>query len=100
VRRGHPRKPNGQKVFSKAKYPIAERFRAGVDGGARARFRSVRGERYSTREQGCPPTPLGRGGTCGSISEQGGRRRADKCVNRIPQRVHIGHFIGEKFQKV
>src|SRR5258708_15546460 len=100
VRRGHPREPNGQEVLSKAKHPIAERFRAGVDGGARACFRSVRGERYAPREQSCSPTPLGSGGACSSIREQSGSERADKCVNGVPKRVHIGHFIGEKFQKV
>lgn len=100
VRRGHPGKPNGQEVFSKTKHPIAERFGAGIDRGARACFRAVRGERYATREQGCAPSPFSRRGGSGRVSKKSGGGRADESVNRVPKGVHVGHFVGEEFEKV
>ena len=97
---GHPGEPYRQEVFSKTQDPIAERFGAGVDGGAGASFCTVRGEGYSSGEQGGPPAPLGCGSASGGKSEKCGGGRADEGVDSVPNGVEVRDFVRQEFQQV
>ena len=81
-------------------YTIAQRLGAGIDGGARARFGSVRRERYGAGKKRRSPAPLRARATHGSVREQRRGRRADKRMNKIPNRVDIRNLVREKFDEI
>src|SRR5258708_2273622 len=96
----HPREPHGKEIFSKTQNPIAKRFGAGVDGGARAGFFAMRRESDSAGEQRRAPAPFR--GSCpgGRESEQGGSGRSDKSVDGVPESVEARDFVRQEFQQI
>src|SRR5260370_5139862 len=74
--RCHPGQPNGEDVFAKTQYPIAERFGTRVHGGARAGFCAMRSKSDSTSDKGGTPAPFRRGRPHGGVSKEGARRGA------------------------
>jgi len=95
-----PGEPDGKKVFADAERPIRKRFGDGVSGGARAGFGAVCCEGDSSSEERGEPAPF-RGDACGDAERENGRgRRSDEGVEKIPDRVEVGDFIGEEFEDV
>ncbi len=95
-----PGEPDGKKVFADAERPIGKRFGNGVGGGARAGFGAVRGEGDSTGEERGDPAPLGTETRRDSEGENGCGGRANESVEKIPDRVEVRNFVGEKFKDV
>src|SRR5260370_42258444 len=67
---GHPSEPHRQSIFSQTEHPIAERLRAGVDGGAGTCLCAVRGQRHTAGKQRGTPAPLRWSGDSSAIGEK------------------------------
>ncbi len=96
----HPSQPNSQEIFSETQRPIAHWFGNGVDGGSRAGFGAVRGERNASGEKCGGPTPFFTRRTSGSVREDGSCGRTDEGVHGIPDGVDVWNFVGEKLDEI
>ncbi len=100
MRGREPGEPDGKQVFADAERPIGKGFGDGVGGGARAGFGTVRSKRDSASEERGDPAPF-RAETRGdSERENGCGGRANESVEKIPDRVEVRNFVGEKFKDV
>ena len=100
MRGREPGEPDGKKVFADAERPIGKRFGDGVSGGARAGFGAVGSEGDSAGEERGGPAPFGAETGGDTESENGCSRRANESVEKIPDRVEVRNFVGEKFEDV
>jgi len=100
MRGREPGEPDGKKVFADAERPIGKRFGNGVGGSARACFGAVRGEGDSAGAERGDPAPF-RAETCRDYErENGSGGRANESVEKVPDRVEVRNFVGEKFENV
>src|SRR5205807_10037091 len=79
---------------------VGRRFGDGVSGGARAGFGAVGSEGDSAGEERGGPAPFGAETGGDTESENGCSRRANESVEKIPDRVEVRNFVGEKFEDV
>ena len=100
MRGREPGEPDGKKVFADAERPIGERFRDGVGCGARAGFGAVRGEGDSAGAECGGPAPFRAEARSHSERENGCGGRANESVEKVPDRVEVRNFVGEKFEDV
>ncbi len=98
--RCHPGQPNGEDVFAKTQYPIAEWFGTRVYSGARTGFRAMRSKGDSTSDKGGTPAPFRRGSSSGSVSKERGGGWTDESVDGVPDRVNVRNLVRKKFQKI
>src|SRR5438445_11186894 len=94
-----PGEPDGKQVFADAERPIGKRFGDGVSGGARAGFGAVGSEGDSAGEERGGPAPFGAETGGDTESENGCSRRANESVEKIPDRVEVRNFVGEKLDR-
>src|SRR5260370_7743498 len=86
--RCHPGQPNGEDVFAKTQYPIAEWFGTRVYSGARTGFRAMRSKSDSAGDKGGAPAPFRRGSSSGSVSKERPPGPADESTDAVPNPPH------------
>ena len=94
---GEPGKGDGEGVFGEAEGDVGDGLGGWSDGGADCGFAGVGGEGDGGSEKCGEKLLAGSELGSGAVGEQGGHRDANEGVERGPDEIEGGDFVGEEF---
>ena len=96
VASGEPGKRDGDDIFAEGEADVGEGFRRGCDGGTDSGLASVGGEGDGCTEEGGNELFLRRERGGGAPCDESGDRYADEGMERVPDEIEGGDFVGEE----
>ncbi len=96
--RGQPRQKDRENVFGGAEGDVGKRFGGRRYARAQRGLAAVGSKSDAGREGNTGEMPLGRELAAGGVSEKGSDRNTNERVNRVPEKIEVGDFVGEEFE--